>query len=89
MVIITEVNDKLIILNPYSEEQEGYLEGKQISKNAFISFSRHGIYWAWTLNEFDTDIEDGVVRPHSGTNVVVDPNGFIYNDEIYKIQIEV
>ena len=89
MVIINEANDSLLVINPYSEEQEATLHGKQISKNAFVSFSRHGIYWAWTLNKFDTDIEDGVVRPHSGTNVVVDPNGFIYNDEIYKIQIEV
>ncbi len=89
MVIITEANDSLTIINPYSEEEDLKLVGKQIGNNAFIAFTRHAIYWAWTLHEFDADIENGVVKPHSGTNIVVDPNGFIYRDEIYKIQIEV
>lgn len=89
MVTINEITDTIIVRNPHDGSVMQTMIGKQIGANAFVSFSQHGIYWAWTLHEFDKDINNGEVAPNSGRNVVVDPKGFIYNDEIYKIMVTV
>ena len=89
MTIITERNETLTIINPMTNEVDEVICGKQLSKNAFLSFSKVGMYWAWIIHEFDAEIENGVVSPLEGRDSTVNPDGFIFNDEIYKIQIEI
>ena len=89
MIIITEASDTLCVKNPMTGETYEEYQGKQLSDYAFLSFSRIGAYWAWVVHEFDTGIKDGEVSPNSGHDFTVNPDGFIYNDEIYKIQIDI
>lgn len=87
MIIISEVNDTITLKNPHDGSTIGVYKGKQIDGYAFVSFQQNGPYWAWTLFELDAVIVDGVSSPHSGKSSVVSPAGFIYKDEIVKIEV--
>ena len=89
MRIITEANDELIIKSKLTGETLETLTGKQIGESSFVAFTRQGMYWAWAVYDYDAPIVNGVVFPSTGHLKTVNPEGFIYNDEIYKIKVAI
>lgn len=87
MTIINEANETITLKNPHDGSIIGVYKGKQIDDYAFVSFQQNGPYWAWTLFELDSPIVNGESSPHSGKSSVVNPAGFIYKDEIVKIEV--
>ena len=87
MIIIKDTPDTITLKNPHNGEVIGTYNGKQIDDYSFVSFQQAGPYWAWTLFEIDAPIIDGVSSPSSGKSSAVNPSGFIYKDEIVKIEV--
>ena len=87
MIIIRDIPDTITLKNPHNGEVIGVYKGKQIDDYSFVSFQQNGPYWAWTLFEIDTPIINGKSSPTNGKSTVVNPAGFIYKDEIVKIEV--
>lgn len=87
MIIIRDIPDTITLKNPHTDEVVGVYKAKQLNETAFISFQQAGPYWAWMLFEIDTPIVNGVASPSSGKSAAVNPQGFIYDDEIVKIEV--
>ena len=87
MVVIKDASDIITLKNPHDGEIIGTYRGKQIDEYAFVSFQQTGPYWAWMLFEINSPIIDGVSSPNNGKSTVVNPSGFIYKDEVIKIEV--
>ena len=87
MIIIKDMPDTITLKNPHDGATIGVYKAKQIGENAFVSFQQAGPYWAWTLFELDAPIVDGECSPNSGKSSAVNPAGFIFDDEIVKIEV--
>ena len=87
MVIIKDIPDTITLKNPHDGGIIGVYKGKLLDDYSFVSFQQNGPYWAWTLFEINTPIVDGESSPTTGKSSVVNPVGFIFNDDIVKIEV--
>ena len=87
MIIISDIPDTITLKNPHDGETIGVYRAKQLDDYSFVSFQQNGPYWAWTLFEINTSIVNGESSPTTGKSSVVNPAGFIFKDNIVKIEV--
>lgn len=86
MVVLKDFNTIVTSENQYYEK----VKGNQLDNHTIVAFHRIGsqYIYAWQLIQWDDEIIDGAVGRCSMRADPVDPNGFIFNDEIYKIEAD-
>ena len=83
MTVLTDFDTVVTSKNQYYEEVKGH----QMDNHTMVAFHKMGkkYLYTWQLIRWDKEIVDGNVDYCTMQAEMVDPEGFIFEGEIYKI----
>ena len=86
MIILKDFDDVITSNNEYYEEVKGH----QLDNHTVIAFHRYANtnMWMWQMLFWYEEIIEGNVSESRMDFTPIDPSGFIWNNEIYKISEE-